>query len=646
MSFLESVVPDITETIPTSISARVNAPVYVNSKTKADLAINDMAFRYAINDQNPYQRETAQYKREQIDTSREAGENTLSQWWVRDQNSWHRGAGINFYEPGVNPTNTSQYSDNVTEFRYARSMGVNPWLEGSVVLQHSCSAVVSASGSQQCYATGGIINGVNSFVGLVNGELFRHDGTTKVDYTGGTGLVYDPVITGHKLLVGSTAGIYAGDTTGTSLSLLWTSSTGAAVRVWWSKSRIIAARGNVLYDLTLAGGSIDAATPLYTHPSDTWTWTGVADAPTAILASGYDNGYGFIFKFTLTDQGSSLSPTLGSAIQIADFPPGEEVHSIRSYLAQYLGIGTSRGVRVGTIDSSSSNLTYGPLTIECSRPVRSLSARDRFVYAGIEDDLDGGSGLARIDLSQGIVDLRFAWSYDAQAHAVGAVNAVTFLGTTGQCVFGLVGQGIYLQSADAFEANGYVTSGRMRFDTTEPKAFNLVKVRASLALDTSISVSTIDQFDNDVFLIALGGAWNTDDDITLRSLADTGQAHASIKLTLTSDPSHSISPELQSLQVKATPLPRKQRNIKLPLRLEDVEVDANGVKVGKAGSAITRLLMLEDMEQSRSTVLIRDYTSGEAFSAQIQQVQFIRDTPPSRNRSNFGGIVNVTVLKL
>lgn len=646
MSFLESVVPDITETIPTSISARVNAPVFVNSKTKADVSINDLAFRFAISDQNPYQRETAEYKRQQIDTSREAGENTLSQWWVRDQNSWHRGAGINFYEPGVNPTNTSQYSNNITEFRYTRSVGVNPWIEGSVTLQHSCSVVVSATGSQQCYATGAIINGVNSFVGIVNESAFRHDGTTRTDYTGATGLIFDPVVTGHILLIGSNLGIYSGDVAGTSLSLLWTSSTGVPVRVWWSKSRIIAARGNALYDLTLAGGSIDSATPLYTHPSATWTWTGVADAPSAILASGYDNGYGFIFKFALNDLGSSLSPTLGSAIQIAEFPPGEEVHSIRSYLAQYIGIGTSRGVRIGTIDSGSSNITYGPLTVECSQPVLALSARDRFVYAAIQDDIDGHSGLARIDLSQGIVDLRFAWAYDAQAQAGGRVLSATFLGTTDQSIFGLVGQGVYVQSATAYEAEGYVTSGRIRFDTTEPKAFNLLKVRARLANGTTIRVSTIDQFDNEVFLVALGGSWNTDDDLTLRSLADSGQAHASIKLTLTSDQVNNISPELQSLQVKATPLPRKQRNIKFPLRLEDVEVDANGVKTGKKGLAITRLMMLEDLEQSRSTVLVRDFTSGESFSAQILQVQFIRDTPPSRNRTNFGGIVNVTVLKL
>lgn len=645
MSFVESVPPDITETIPTEISARIDAPVYVNSKTKADVAINDMAFRYAISDQTPYQRETADYRRQQIDTSREPGEQSLNQWWVRDQNSWHRGAGINFYEPGLNPTNTSQYSDNITEFRYARSMGVDPWTEGSVTLHHSNSVVASATAGQTAVCTSAVVSGVNVFFGIIAGTLFRHDGTTRTNYTGSTSLASDPVVTGAQIIAGTTGGIFAGSVTGTTIASLWTSTAGPVVKVWWAKSRIIAAVGNKLYDLSLAGGSIDAATPLYTHPSTTWTWSGVTEAPGAILASGYDSGYGFIYKFALTDVGGGLTPTLGSPIQVADFPPSEEVHSIRSYLSTYLAIGTSRGVRVGTLDSSS-NIQYGPLIVETTQPVRALGARDRFVYAGVENDLDGFSGLARIDLSQGVVDLRFAWAYDAQAHVTGQVRSVTFLGVSDRAVFGVTGAGIFLESATLYEPSGYVTSGRIRFGTAEPKTFNLVKIRAAIPADTGISISTIDQFDNSVFLTRLGDSWNTDEDLTLRSLADAGQAYASINLVLDSAAGHTATPTLQALQVKGTPKPQLQRNIRLPLRLEDVEQDRNGMKVGKRGQAIVRLQELEAMEQDHTTVLVQDYTSGESFTAQVRQVQFIRDTPPSRNRTNFGGIVNLTVLKL
>jgi hypothetical protein len=644
MSFLESVTPDITETIPTPISARVDAPVYVNSKTKADLSINEMPFRYAISDQNPYQRETADFKRQQIDTSREPGEQSLNQWWVRDQNSWHRGAGINFYEPGLNPTNTSQYSDNITEFRYATSMGIDPWTEGSVTLHHSNSVVATATAGQTAFCTSSVVSGVNVFFGVINGQLFRHDGTTRTNFTGSSSLATEPAMAGSTVLVGSTTGIYAGAVTGTSVAALWTIAAGAVVRPWWVKSRIIAAIGPSLYDLTLAGGAIAGPT-LYTHPSSTFTWTGVTATPNAILASGYDAGYGVIFRFMLEDAGTGLTPTLGSPVQVADFPPAEEVHAMRSYLSTYIAIGTSRGVRVATLDSSS-NIQYGPLIIETTQPVRAFGARDRFIYAGIEADLDGNSGLARIDLSQGIIDLRFAWAYDAQAHVTGQVRSVTFLGVGDRVVFGVTGSGIYLGSTTLYEPSGYVTSGRIRFGTSEPKTYNLVKVRAAILPDTGISISTIDQADNTVFLTRMGDAWNTDEDISLRGLADIPQAYASINLVLDSGTAHTSTPTLQSMQVKGTPAPHLQRNIKLPLRLEDVEQDRNGNKIGKRGMAIVRLQELEAMEQDHTTVLIRDYTNGESFTGQIQKVQFIRDTPPSRNKTNFGGIVNVQVLKL
>jgi hypothetical protein len=116
-------------------------------------------------------------------------------------------------------------------------------------------------------------------------------------------------------------------------------------------------------------------------------------------------------------------------VQVAEFPPGEEVHALKVYLGTYVAIGTSRGVRIGQIGSNG-RMQYGPLTVETTQPVRSLSSRGQFVYAAIEADIDGFSGCARIDLSEEINQVgangyvtsnsfRFAWAYDAQAHVTG-----------------------------------------------------------------------------------------------------------------------------------------------------------------------------------------------------------------------------------
>lgn len=634
-SFLETTDPDISESIPTHISGRTSAPIYISKGVIADVAIAELPFRFALSDQNQYVRETADFKRQQIDTSQEPGEQTLAQWWVRDQESWHRGAGINYYEPGSN--------DGVTKHRYDSSVNIDVWTEGQATLVHKSPQALAATGGQNVYATPAKVGGVDVAFVIVGSTLSRHNGTTKTDYTGTAGS--EPVVAGSKVLTGTTAGILAGDTTGSSLAVLWASA-GTAVRPWWAKSRIIAAKANILYDLTLAGGTLDGSTPkLYEHPDANWTWTGVTEAPGAILASGYSNGYGFIYRFTLTDGASGASPTMGGASQVADFPPGEEVHSIKSYLSTYLAIGTTRGVRVGVMQTDG-GVQYGPLTIQTTSPVRCFGARDRFIYAGIEAGIDGMSGCARIDLSQSTSDLRFAYAYDANAQTTGQVQSVAFLGTTERVVLGVFAKGLYIQSATLYEDTGYILSGRLRYGTTEPKAFSRAKIRAAIPEGTGVSLTTVSELGTREFIIRLGGSFNTDEDLTLKSIADQGQAYAQILLTLDSSDDGLLTPTLNALQVKATPLPRIQRLIKYPLMIMDVEEDRNGSKAGRKGSASLRLAALEGLEQGHAEVLVQDFTRGESFSARIQSIQFVRDTPPSRNRKGFGGIVMVTVLAI
>jgi hypothetical protein len=631
-SFAESEVPDITETIPTHISARSTSPVYVPKGAKVDISIGDLPFWFAISDQNPYTRETADFRRQQIDTSKEPGEQTLAQWWVRDQDSWHRGAGIKYYEPGSNED---------SQYRYDRSVGIDVWTQGEAKLLRAAPPHVTVSSGQIAYATGAVVGGVDVYFGIANGTLFRHDGTTRTNYTGAAD--FTPVIAGSKVLVGGASSIKAGTTSGSTLTDLWTGAA-ASIKPYWVKSRIIASSANLLYDLTLAGGTLPG-TPLYSHPDTGWTWTAVAEAPGAILAAGKSNGYSAVYRFALEDPGGGGSPTLGTAIQVADFPSGEEVYSLKVYLSTYVAIGTSRGVRVGIVDNDGT-LQYGPLTIETTKPVRCFAARDNFIYAGIETDIDQGSGCARIDLGAAISDLRYGWAYDAQVHTLGQVNDVAFLGNTDRVVLAVLGKGTYLQSDTLFEESGYILSGRIRYGTSEPKAFNRAKIRASVPEDCFVTLTTIGDTGSEENIVTLGSAWNTDEDITLKTIADIPQSYASVKLTLQSSGQQAFTPTLDSIQIKATPTPRIQRVVKVPLRLNDIEQDRNGVKIGRSGNAIQRLMALEQLEQDHSVVVVQDYTSGESFSAQVRSVAFIRDTPPSRNEENFGGVVTVTLLKL
>lgn len=636
--------------IPGAVSARTTpAIIQRQGGLHYDVSIAELQFVYAITDQTPYTRETIDFHRQQIDTSPEPGEQSLSQWWVRDEDSWHRGAGINWYDPG---------SDGATRYRFHSSMGIDPWTKGEIKLHKKMDRQHSVASGQVAYAITGIVNGADCIFVVAEGSFYRYDGFGPTAYTSSPIPGTEPVVAGAKVLVGSTSGILAGDITGSSLSTLWTTSSGTLVRPWWAKSRIIAAKGPSLYDLTLAGGDLDAATALWTHPSSTFTWTDVTESPGAILASGYDGGYGFIFRFTIdtTTAGTGL-PTLSKAIQTSEFPPGETVHAIQAYLGAFIAIGSSKGVRIGTLGADGV-IQYGPLTISTTHPVRSLSARDSYVYAGIEADLDGKSGVARINIAEEITEdvnnsnvavrstLRYAWAYDAQAYVTGAVQSCTFLGLTDRVVVGIQGAGIYVQSASQYETTGYLTTGRMRFATSEPKSYQLVKMRANVGSSTTIAVSTIDFADVEKLCFTLNSGYNTDSDIALTTISEVPQSHASLKFVLTSTNDGLVTPFLQSFQLKATPVPRIQRLIQMPLQLQDREQDRNGAKYGYLGSAWDRLSALEAIEQSRNVIVVNDWTNGESFTAQIKSVRFQRVTPPARNEKNFGGILLVQLVKL
>src|SRR5450759_1889477 len=101
MGYTPAVAPDITGTIPGSIVPLGGATTLTPAGVRFDVAIAGIPFMLAANTQTPYVRQTASLQKPQFDVSNQAGEQTLDQYWLRSQISWHRGAGVRFYEPGV-----------------------------------------------------------------------------------------------------------------------------------------------------------------------------------------------------------------------------------------------------------------------------------------------------------------------------------------------------------------------------------------------------------------------------------------------------------------------------------------------------------------------------------------------------------------
>jgi len=117
---------DITEDVPIDLAVTSTEATFELTDTAYDIVIDDLPFIVKVNNQDPYVRQTAPYKKDQFDNSQEPGEQSLTGWWLRSQTSWHNGAGISFYEPGTDYQHVSH--------RFFDSRGVDIWTIGEATL--------------------------------------------------------------------------------------------------------------------------------------------------------------------------------------------------------------------------------------------------------------------------------------------------------------------------------------------------------------------------------------------------------------------------------------------------------------------------------------------------------------------------------
>ena len=116
---------DITEAIPYTLSNPAVNSGYSGNTVAYDIAIAGQPFFLETSDESPYRRVTAQYRKQQIDQTREPGEQTLTGWWIRSQSTFHLGQGIKFFEPT---------QDEGLRFQYTYSKGCDIWTKGQVTL--------------------------------------------------------------------------------------------------------------------------------------------------------------------------------------------------------------------------------------------------------------------------------------------------------------------------------------------------------------------------------------------------------------------------------------------------------------------------------------------------------------------------------
>jgi len=622
--------------IAVDIGVVSSSAIWQNTDVSYDVALNGVPFIYAINDNRPYIRQTAPFKKEQFDSQQEPGEQSLTGWWIRSQSSFHKGTGIKFYDPT---------SGEIVLNRFADSSNVDVWTKGQVTLLKE-TANMSGVTSGIYKLISGVSGSTNVVVGYIPGSTtiksFQADGTVVTTYAPtNLGNILDTAVVtdGTRLFVADNDHIYTGPLNAASAG--WTEyyATGTRATLAWVKQRLVGAITNSVYELTGATGSaLSLPTPLYTHPNTSWIWSSISESGSAIYAAGYAGGNSAIYKFVLSTAGSM--PTLTSGIVAAQLPVGEIVYKIESYLG-YLMIGTNKGMRVATISDTTGDLSYGPLIFEDTNGVRDFAFRDRFVWAA--GTIDGYAGLYRVDLGAEIESLRFAYAKDAYlSSATGYATSVDFVGNTDQIAFTTSGSnGIAIQSATVLSATGYITTGNIRYGTLEPKNFKRLVGRGNFDYG-SLTLETVDS--NGVEYEVISYNTSVDPIEVTTSSPETAQEYLAYKFLLTRDATDTTKgPIFKGYQAKATIATPRQRMMRFPVYCFDIETDRYNSMFGYEGRAFSKIQTLEDLEQSGDVITWQDLTTGETRQAVIEQITFTRMTPPDKRFDGFGGVLEITI---
>ena len=636
---------DITERIPVTLSNPAGSTTYNPTGEAYDIAVAGLPFFLAASDETPYRRVTAQYRKQQIDQTREAGEQTLTGWWLRSQSSFHQGAGIKFFEP---------IQDESLRFQFTEAKGVDVWTKGQVTLLNSTVRIVSSANTPITLGVRDDANNIDSLIVADGPTLSRvemtNDSATLSNYTlatnHGTAPFYSLTSDGSRYFAADNVTIHRGNIYGTTSDQTIYETGTSKVVIKYAKQRLLAGIDASLYELdsNIAGSTTHATGPLptgiYTNPNPNWTWTALAEGPAAFYAAGYAGGRSSIFKITLdTSQSNTLGfPELNVPTVTADFPEGEIVQAFDTYLGTYAVICTNKGVRVGLL-AADGDISYGPLLYDGN--AKAVTFKDRFAY--VTGTVSGDSGLVRIDLSEPLGNtLVFPYVWDVYAAGETAVPTSTdFLGSTDRVAFAVPGDGVWIESYGVKVSDGYLRTGFVRYNTLENKVYKLLSTR----FDSGNGGLTIRSVAPSGAEYVIGQFSKGENVPELNISYPAGaQEYVAFKFTMTRDSANStLGPLFTGYQIKALPAVPRQRLIQYPVFCFDHESDALGVEIGYEGSAFDRMTQLEAVENNGDTIRVEDFRTGESFLGIIEELDFINQTPSDKRFTGFGGKLLITI---
>lgn len=622
--------------IPYEISGRGSGAQgqYIPTDLDYDYAIGGLPFVSAIKDEFPYTERMAPIRKEQFDNFAEPGEQSLEGWWLRSQSTFTGGAGVLYQDPDT---------DNQFNYRFADSLGVDPWTSGNLKLLRRSPQVTSTAVA--VVLAQGYVDpaGVDSYWLVQNNDLTKQTdvGGTNISI-GGTNIL-DITSTGATYIIARTNGVWKGLDTAAPTQLYTDALTNPVIE--FVKDRLIITNTVNVYQGVLTAAAVALPAPSYSHPDPSWRWRSITDGPTAVYIAGDSGTTSQIHKFSVIDNAGV--PQFKWAGVTATMPSGEIISTIYSYVESFVGIATNKGFRVGEIDSNG-DLSYGPLIFEVASGARGIVGNDRFMWVGTGDAHDGESGLYRVDLGnvtqeQTTRTVRYAYARDIYAeNSQGNVTSVTMFGASNRKVFTITALGSYKEAATELLPTGYLSTGRIRFNTEEPKLYKFFSIRTPSPLSGTVSVSVLPEGGGEIPYITYSGTSSsgTKDVATPQPIGP--QNWLAVKFTLGRDANPALGGVLNGWQIKALPGSIRQRIITVPVLLYDNEKDRAYQSYGYDGFARERLESFKSLARSGDTFLFQELADNLTTEVVIDDWEFRQDGPPAPAGA-LGGVLTMVL---
>jgi hypothetical protein len=654
---------NISEDIAYDLSIPLTETTFELTNTAYDIVIDDLPFVVKVDNQNPYRRETAPYKKDQFDNSPEPGEQSLTGWWLRSQTSWHNGSGITFYEPGTDFQTVAN--------RFADSRGVDVWTIGEATLlpevidvYNSANLITTATGKDgtDVLVSADNVGGLSkiSFSGDTSATVSAYTIASHTAYpftsvtTDGTNYYATCGRAIHVGPIGSNSDVFAFKFSLTNLTNTF---------IKYVKGSILLGLGKTIYDMSSSVSAVSSethtsaaintlpTTTLKTHLNSSWVWNDATASPGPIYISGNAGNNGEVWQISFDEATNAID--LPGAQQVLSLPDGETINRIHYYLG-VLALGTSKGLRICPINVNN-QIVLGPLLYEASA-INGFTVAGNYIYAATTINNEAATYthgcLVRVDLSTQFNDGTYAYAYDLEYRSSLNTSPISSEATDvqkiGDRIVMVIKQagynGLRIESTTAKRNTGFLTTGKIRYGMIEPKFFRYINVQCTTGQGDTIQVYSINKVGTESLIASLSeGTSNQDVYIVNPS---TKQEWISFKFVFNNVTDDQDLPVLEAYQVKATPATRRQRFYQYPLSCYDNEMDRFNSVFGYSGRALEYLQRIETIEETGKFVNVTDYRTGEQYSGVIEEVRFINESSPDKDSSGFGGLLLVTVRKL